>query len=248
MVAAGGAGTQESVGTEEGGWQQRGGERREGRSREARAASEPESWSCRSPATLACALRSGREPLSLAGRRRTPRSGQEPGEKVRRQGHLGRTRLGELSGAATSCLPRTEGSRVGRPARSAGGAATERPRRDKDAGRDGALPAAARSGRGRPAVAAAGEGGATAQTLYKGASPARRRRRRRADATKVCSLRGAEGSLPRPAQHPGPPKPHLGSRGARLPSAVAGAHDMSGGGQRAPRSAGAAAPPRQRGC
>ncbi|MEJ1279347.1 hypothetical protein NN561_010278 [Cricetulus griseus] len=82
------------------------------------------------PATLACALRSGREPLSLAGRRRTPRSGQEPGEKVRRQGHLGRTRLGELSGAATSCLPRTEDSRVGRPARSAGETATTPSTRD----------------------------------------------------------------------------------------------------------------------
>lgn len=130
MVAAGGAGTQKSVGTG-GGGQQRGGERREGRSRAARAASEPESWSCRSPATLACALRSGLELLSLAGRRRTPRSGQEPGEKVRRQGHLSRNGPGELSGAATRCRgPKA----VGQPTRSAGGAAPDRPGRDKGAG------------------------------------------------------------------------------------------------------------------
>ena len=69
VAAAGGAGAQESRGPGLGGgaaaagrqgWEPWGGGPRggEGRSRAARAASEPESWSCRSPATPACALRS----------------------------------------------------------------------------------------------------------------------------------------------------------------------------------------------
>lgn len=225
VVAAGGAGARESVGTGGGGsgGQQRGGERREGRSRAAGAASEPESCSCRSPATPPCALCSGRKPPSLAGCRRTPRSGQEPGEKVRRKGHLSRSGLGEPSGAA-SRFPRTTS---GRPGRSAGGAAPEQPGRDKGAGPEPCPRPLAPGGAARRRRRGGGcAARAAAQTLYKGASPARWRRRRRADATKVCSLLGAEGPPPRSAPHPGPPEPHLSDGGAQR---------LSSGGRLSPR-------------
>lgn len=242
MVAAGGAGTQKSVGTGGGG-------AAEGR----RTQGGEEPRGPRRFRTGKLVLPKSRHPSVRTPLR--PRA-SEPGglpEDPTKWTRAGRespetgTPEPERAGRAELCgdsLPRTKGSWPADPERRRCGARSAGARQRR---RAGALPAAARSGRGRPEAAGGGVR-ATAQALYKGASPARRRRRRRADATKVCSLCGAEGSLPRSAPHPGPPKPHLGSRGARRPSAVAGARDVSCVGQRSLRSAGAAAPPRQRGC
>lgn len=207
MVAASGAGTQKSVGT--------GGGAAEGR----RTQGGEEPRGPRRFRTGKLVLPKSRHPSVRTPLR--PRA-SEPGglpEDPAKWTRAGRERPEtgtpepERAGRAErrdDPLPRTIGSRPADPERRRCGA---RSAGAKQRRRAGALPAAARSGRGRPA--AGGGRRATAQALYKGASPARRRRRRRADATKVCSLRGAEGSLPRPAPHPGPPKPHLGSRGAR---------------------------------
>lgn len=205
MLAAGGAGAPESEGPERrgSGGKQRGGGRRgaEGRSRAARAASEPESWSCRSPATPACALRSAPAASLRAGPAAGGAHGREtsPERRSKEKGHLSPSEASAPSGAA---ILRGGAKAAGRPSapRSARGAAPGRPGRQRRRPEPCPRPLA-------PGGAAGRRGGA-AQTLYKGASPARRRRRRLADAAKVCCLRPG----PAPGRRAAPRR-----RGARSP-------------------------------
>lgn len=171
----GGGGGEAGVGAEGRGFERRGGGSRggEGRSRAARAASEPESWSCRSPATPACALRSGREPPGRAGRRGSPKSGHEPGEKVRSRGH-------HLSPSGAGVRRNAEDQRrqaAGRPSAPGEQAARRPSGRERQRRRPEPCPRPPAPG-GAPGGGGGARRGAraAAQTLYKGASPARRRR------------------------------------------------------------------------
>lgn len=137
VVAAGGAGALESEGPRGGRIGGSGGEGdpqrgREGRSRTARAASEPESWSCRSPATPACALRSAPAVSLRAGPAAVGARGRDRSRK-RRSGERGHPSLrgtGTPSGAATRC-PGTKAAGQPSVPRSAGGAAPEPPGRQR---------------------------------------------------------------------------------------------------------------------
>ena len=118
-------------------------------------------------------LRSGREPPGRAGRRGSPKSGHEPGEKVRRLGHhlspsgAGVRRNAEDQWRQAAGRPSAPGEQEARRP-----SAPERQRRRPEPCPRPPAPGGAPGGGGGARRGAR----AAAQTLYKGASPARRRR------------------------------------------------------------------------